>query len=53
MSGKVEMREADAPIDIVERAGKVHCRGTPETRFRYLGGDVDRKAKTPARSRRA
>src|SRR5262249_30643927 len=43
--GEVEMREADAPIHIAERTGKMHHRGGAETRFRHLGGDADGKAK--------
>ncbi len=46
--GEIEMREADAPIDVVQRAGEMHRCGGAETGFRHLGGDVDRKAKTPA-----
>src|SRR5262249_37766845 len=50
--GEVEMGEADAPIHIVERTGKMHHRGGAETRFRHLGGDVDGKAKMSAQRAR-
>ncbi len=42
------MRDADAPIDVVEPAGQMHRCGGAETGFRHLAGHVDRKAETPA-----
>src|SRR5215471_19238045 len=42
------MREADAPIDIVDRAGEMGRRGGAETRFRHFGRNIDSESETPA-----
>src|SRR5258707_6100591 len=39
--GEVEIRQADAPVDIRHRAGEMHRRGRADARLGDLGGDVD------------